>query len=81
MGSAAAMFGDPGVPTAVVSGIRNRNRRVGRIPVRGMRTDLTVEFRANRVVFNANLMLAFLSIRLPVAGMFEMRGQPLMPPG
>jgi hypothetical protein len=65
MGSAGATFGDIGVPTTGVSGIRNRNRRVGRIPVRGMRVDLTAEFRANRVVFNANLMLAFLSIRLP----------------
>jgi hypothetical protein len=74
MGTDGATFGDTGVPTAVISGIRNFNRRVGRIPVRGMRADLTVEFRANRVGFNANLMLAFLSIRLPVASMFRKRG-------
>jgi hypothetical protein len=59
MGSDGAMFVDTGVLATVVSGIRNLNRQGGRIPVRGIRTDLTVEPRANRFVFNANLMLAF----------------------
>jgi hypothetical protein len=59
MGSAGTMFVDTGVLATVVSGIRNLNRRGGRIPVRGMRTDLTVEPRANRFVFNAVLILAF----------------------
>ena len=53
------MFVDTGVLAIVVSGIRNLNRRDGRIPIRGMRTDLTVEPRANRFVFNAVLILAF----------------------
>jgi hypothetical protein len=74
MGSAGATFGDTGVPATVVSGAGNRNRRGERIPIRGMRTDLTVEFRANRVVFNANLMLVFLSIRLAVASLFGKLG-------
>jgi hypothetical protein len=61
------MFGDTGGPAAVVSDAGNRNRRGGRIPVRGMRTNLPVEFRADRIGINAFLMLAFLSIRLPAA--------------
>jgi hypothetical protein len=73
-GSDGATFGDTGVPATGVSGIRNRNRRDGRIPAKGMRTDLPVELRAKRVVFNANLMLVFLSIRLAVASLFGKLG-------
>jgi hypothetical protein len=56
MGSGEAMAGDAGGLVTAIEGAGDRNRRGGRTPFRGMRTDLTVEPRANRFVFNAVLI-------------------------